>query len=232
MEQLQPLFDRKMECMLCKQSSTTKKIRSRFIKVQEYDTDFCPIYTEGSVNALYYNIFVCPHCGFSYSKDFSKYFAPGTKEMIIEKICSNWVPHSFSEERTIEDAIQTYKLASYSASLKKEKHITIAGIYMRISWLYRFKQDKEQEIRFMKLARHEYEESYSIGDYSGTQVSDIRILYLVGELSRRIGDQQIAIKYFSSVLEKQKSAIETSIIQMARDRWAEIKEEMAAVNDA
>ena len=68
----------------------------------------------------------------AYSKDFSKYFAPGTKEMIIEKICSNWVPHSFSEDRTIEDAIQTYKLASYSASLKKEKHITIAGIYMRI----------------------------------------------------------------------------------------------------
>ena len=35
----------------------------------------------------------------------------------------------------------------------------------------------------MKLARREYEESYSTGDYSGTQVSEIRILYLVGELS-------------------------------------------------
>ena len=226
MEEIQPLFDRSMECLLCKQTSTTKKIRSRFIKVAEYDTDFCPKYEEGSVNALYYNIFVCPHCGFAYSKDFSKYFAPGTKELIIEKICSNWVSHSFSEERTIDDAIQTYKLASYSATLKKEKHITIAGIYMRIAWLYRIKQDKEQEIRFMKLARHEYDESFSIGDYSGTQVSEIRILYLAGELSRRIGDNQKAMKYFSSVLEKQKSAVETSIIQMARDRWAEIKEEM------
>ena len=78
---------------------------------------------------------------------------------------------------------------------------------MRIAWLYRMKQDKEQqEIRFMKLARQEYEESYSTGDYSGTQVSEIRILYLVGELSRRIGDNQKAMKYFSSVLEKQKSA--------------------------
>ena len=196
MEEIQPLFDRNMECLVCKQSFTTKKIRSRFIKVAEYDTDFCPKYAEGSVNALYYNIYVCPHCGFAYSKDFSKYFAPGTKELIIEKICSNWVPHSFSEERTIDDAIQTYKLASYSATLKKEKHITLAGIYMRIAWLYRIKQDKEQEIRFMKLARHEYEESYSIGDYSGTQVSEIRILYLVGELSRRIGDNQTSYEIF------------------------------------
>lgn len=228
MEDVQPLFDRDMECILCQQSATTKKIRSRFIKVKEYDTDFCPIYADGSVNALYYNVYVCPHCGFAFSKDFSKYFGPGIKEEIINKLCSRWVPHTFSGERTIDEAIQTYKLASLSATLKKEKHITIAGIYMRVAWLYRLKQNKEQEIRFMKLARHEYEESYALGDYSGTQVSDIRILYLSGELSRRIGEIPAAIKYFSTVLEKQKSAVETSIIQMARDRWAEIKETMAA----
>lgn len=230
MEEIPPLFDRSVECLICKQTFTTQSIRSRFIKVKEYDTDFCPIYAEGSVNALLYNIYVCPHCGFAYSKDFSKYFAPGTKELIIEKICNHWVPHSFSEERSIDEAIQTYKLASLCATLKKEKHITLAGIYMRIAWLYRMKQDQNQEIRFMKLASQEYEESYSIGDYSGTQVSEIRILYLVGELARRVGDNQKAMKFFSSVLEKQKSTVETSIIQMARDRWTEIKEEAAAAN--
>ena len=30
--------------------------------------------------------------------------------------------------------------------------------------------------------------SYSNGDYSGTQMSETKILYLIGELSRRIGD--------------------------------------------
>ena len=228
--EVSPLFDSNIVCMFCKQSFITKKIRSRFIKVAEYDTDFCPKYREGSINALYYNIYVCPHCGFAYSQDFSKYFAPGTKELIVEKISSKWMPHSFSDERAITDAIQTYKLASYSATLKKEKHIIIAGLYMRIAWLYRKKQDTDQEIRFMKLARHEYEESYSIGDYNGTKISDIRILYLVGELSRRIGDNQKAMKFFSFVLEKQKSAVETSIIHMARDRWADMKEEIASTN--
>ncbi|MCT4479381.1 DUF2225 domain-containing protein [Peribacillus frigoritolerans] len=33
-----------------------------------------PRYVDSAVNALYYNIFVCPHCGFSYSEDFSRYF--------------------------------------------------------------------------------------------------------------------------------------------------------------
>ncbi|WP_336864059.1 DUF2225 domain-containing protein [Peribacillus frigoritolerans] len=31
---------------------------------------------DSAVNPLYYNIFVCPHCGFSYSEDFSRYFPP------------------------------------------------------------------------------------------------------------------------------------------------------------
>ncbi|MGE7905954.1 DUF2225 domain-containing protein [Peribacillus sp. NPDC094092] len=65
-----------MECLLCKQKSTTKKVRSRFVKVTKYDTDFHPIYADPTVNALYYNIFVCPHCGFSYSEDFSRYSPP------------------------------------------------------------------------------------------------------------------------------------------------------------
>ena len=201
MEEIQPIFDRNAWSVLfVNNPSQRKKFVPALLKWQNMIQIFVLNTQKDSVNALYYNIYVCPHCGFAYSKDFSKYFAPGTKEVIKEKICSNWVPHSFSEERTIDDAIQTYKLASYSATLKKEKHITLAGIYMRIAWLYRFKQDKEQEIRFMKLARHEYEESYSTGDYSGTQVSEIRILYLVGELSRRIGDNQQAMKYFSSFL--------------------------------
>ena len=119
--EVSPLFDGNIECIFCKESFTTKKVRSRFIKVTEYDTDFCPKYKEGSINAIYYNIYVCPYCGFSHSQDFSKYFAPGTKEQIVEKFCSKWVPHSFSGERTINAAIQTYKLASYSATVEKRK---------------------------------------------------------------------------------------------------------------
>ena len=35
------------------------------------------------------------------------------------------MPHSFSDERAITDAIQTYKLASYSATLKKKSILSL-----------------------------------------------------------------------------------------------------------
>lgn len=222
---IHPLYDKSMECLLCKQKSTTKKVRSRFVKVAKYDTDFCPIYVDSAVNALYYNIFVCPHCGFSYSEDFSRYFPPTAQEIIMEKVSSQWVPHHFSKERSIKDAINTYKLASYCGALKKEKHIILAGICLRIAWLYRFNKNKEQEERFLRFALKEYEASYSTGDFSGTQVSEARILYLAGDISRRIGNEMAAIKYFSLVFECQNNAREASIIEMARDRFQELKQQ-------
>ncbi|MBD8137027.1 DUF2225 domain-containing protein [Bacillus sp. CFBP 13597] len=134
------------------------------------------MHADSAVNSLYYNIFVCPHCGFSYSEDFSRYFPPTTMEIILEKVSSHWVPHHFSKERSIKDAINTYKLASYCGALKKEKHIVLAGICLRIAWLYRIKPNQGTRRKIFKFVLEEYEASYSTGDFSGTQVSEARIL--------------------------------------------------------
>ncbi|PLT34006.1 DUF2225 domain-containing protein [Bacillus sp. V5-8f] len=224
MEELQPAFDRNVQCLYCNHKFTTKKIRSRFIKVTNYDSDFRPNYANNQANALYYNISVCPSCGFSFSDDFTKYFAPGTRQLIQERVASKWIATDYSGERTADDAINAYKLAGYCATLKKEKHISIAGIFLRIAWLYREKGEHEQEQRFLKLARHEYMESYSTDDFKGTQVSEVRLLYLAGELSTRIGDIPAAMKYFSLVIEKQKQTVETKLIDMAKERWQEIRD--------
>lgn len=223
MEELQPLFGRNQECHLCKKSFVTMKCRSKFIKVDRYDTDFCPIYNEDSVNGLLYNIFVCPSCGYSFSSDFSGYFPPGTKDAITENITNKWVPFDFGNERSTKEAIRAYKLAAYTATLKKEKYVVIAGLYLRIAWLYR-SQGKALEQRFMELAFHNYYQSFSRDDYRGTQVSDVRILYLLGELARRIGNEETAVHYFSKVIESRKRTVETKLIEMAQERWKEIRE--------
>jgi len=223
MEELQPLFSRNLECHLCKEKFVTMKCRSKFIKVDHYDTDFCSIYKENSVNGLLYNIFVCPKCGYSFSSDFSTYFPSGTMEELISNICNKWVPYDFSGERSIKEAIRTYKLAAYSATLKKEKHVIIAGLYLRAAWLYRLQGAKQQEQRFMELAFHAYTESFSREDYRGTQISDVRIVYLLGELARRTGKEETAIRYFSKVIENRKRTVETKLIEMAQERWQEIR---------
>src|SRR5690606_10315450 len=135
---------------------TTTKIRSRFVRVTKHDSDFKPIYTDSSVNPILYNVSVCPNCGFAYTDEFSSYFAPGVKEEIAQKITSLWSGRSFGEERTIEEAIEAYKLAYVSANLKKEKSLTMAGITLRIAWLYDDIEDFVSGNRFRTVSRNLY----------------------------------------------------------------------------
>jgi uncharacterized protein len=221
---IEPIYDKKYECQHCKNVFISKKVRSRFIKITQYDTDFFPQYESDECNPILYHIQVCPACGYSFSDDFSKYFPPGSMEAIQTTITNRWVPHDYSSKRTIHQAIQTYKLAIYSGNLKKEKHIVLAGLYMRVAWLYRLLGNIEQEQRFMKLSVNEYEESYIVDDFRGTQMSEVKILYLIGELSTRINDIKKAVQYFSKVIEKQRQSVEPRIIEMARERWHEIRE--------
>jgi uncharacterized protein len=221
---IEPIYDKKIECLVCKTVFFSKKVRSRFVKVTKYDTDFSPVYESDEANPLLYHIHVCPSCGFSFSDDFSRYFPPGAIETIQKEVTCRWIPRNFSSKRTIQQALQTYKLAIYSGILKKEKHIVLAGIYMRIAWIYRSTGTAEQEQRFMKLSVHEYEESYIEDDFRGTQMSEVKLLYLIGELSTRIHDVTKAVQYFSKVIERQKQSVEPRIIEMARERWHEIRE--------
>jgi uncharacterized protein (DUF2225 family) len=224
MPPIEPIYDKKYECLFCKKPFLSKKVRSRFIKISELDTDFFPLYESEESNPLYYHIQVCPSCGFSFSDDFSKSFPPGAETAIKTEVVSRWIPHDFSGKRSIHQAIQTYKLAIYCGTLKKEKHIILAGIYMRLGWLYRILKVQDQEQRFMRLAVKEYDDSLYNGDYIGTQVSEVKLLYLIGELSRRLNDRQKAVQSFSKVIEKQRKSVEPKIIEMARERWREMRE--------
>lgn len=224
MNTIEPTFDKKFDCPICKKPFLSKKVRSRFVKITKFDTDFLPIYESNEANPIYYHVQVCPSCGYSFSEEFSKFFPPGSLETIQKEVTQKWVPHDFGGIRTNKDAIQTYKLAVFCGLLKKEKHIVLAGLYLRIAWLCRENKDELQEQRFLKLSLKEYEDSYVADDFRGTQVSEMKLLYLIGELSRRLNDLTKAVQYFSKVIEKQKQSVEPRIIEMAKERWHEIKE--------
>ena len=221
---ISPFYDKKIDCINCKEKFTSTKIRSRFIRIAEHESDFRTLYKQPEINPIYYTVTVCPHCGFSFTDEFSPYFAPSTKDIIHEQITAKWTGRSFGNIRTPDEAIETYKLAFLSASLKKENALTKAGLVLRIAWLYREINNAEHEQRFLTIARDLYTESYSEGDYKGTQMSETRVLYLMAELSWRIGDREEAVRSFSRVIEGQRLSNEPHIIQMAKERWQDIRE--------
>lgn len=223
--EISPYYEKKIDCLHCKKSFPSLKVRTKMIKIDHTESDFQPIYAENQVNALFYNVFVCEYCGFSFTEDFNKYFAPGVKEQIDAKISNNWIPHNFKGERTVFDAIQAYKLALLCATIKKEKYVITSGLALRLGWLYRSLKNSGQEQRFLKLARDHYMESFSTEDYANTQMSTVRIMYMIAELSRRIGDYENATRFFSRVIENQRVGGEAKLVDMAKEQWELVREE-------
>ena len=50
-------------------------------------------------------------------------------------------------------------------------------------------------------------------------------MYMIAELSRRIGDMENATRFFSKVIESQRTGGEGQLVEMAKDRWNEIRDQ-------
>ncbi|WP_458412025.1 DUF2225 domain-containing protein [Schinkia sp. CFF1] len=221
-----PLYDKKETCPNCRTSFTTKKIRTRFIKLDHTDTDFCPYYQDEQISPLLYFVKVCPSCGYSFTDQFATYFPDGTKEAIQKSVSAKWVPQELGNERSNLQAIQTYKLAFYCATLKKEKPIIIANLLLRLTWLYRKAKNKSEENRFMELALEFLNQAYMEANYGNTDMTEVRVLYLIGELNRRLGHYSQAITHFSKVVDKQNTTMERKLVDMARAQWYATRDAM------
>jgi uncharacterized protein (DUF2225 family) len=221
------LYDKNCACLHCGTTFTSKRVRSGSQPFVKRDTDFCTYFKNQRLNPILYTVYVCPACGFAFTDQFDPVMPPLVKKQIREKLASKWTSKNYGIIRTMEEAMATYKLAIYSAGLKGEAHSVKAGLYLRLAWLHRFKGNAAEERRFLNVAVEEYERSYIHSDYikADKEMSEARILYLIGELMRRVERYDQAIRYFAKVAELKDRTIETGIINMARDQWSLAREE-------
>jgi len=231
MQQLEPFYEKKLTCIFCDKPFTSLRVRSRFSIPYQVDSDFCPHYREGNYDPHLYFVNVCPECGFSFSEEFSKQFPKGTKEIIRDQITGHWTKRNFGQVRDIQHALESYKLAILAGSLKKEKNAVLAGLCLRLAWLYRSENNSEQEKRFMGMALNAYEESFVLSDFVGTSMSELKVLFMIGELSRRMGEYQKAVSYFSKVIQHKGAKNEQKMVNMAREQWRVTVEEKRQIGE-
>jgi uncharacterized protein (DUF2225 family) len=219
---VEPLFTIKVTCLFCEVEFTTSRVRPSFKKSIKTDTDFGIHYKE--INPEYYVVRVCPFCGLATTENFSDKMNKDQKRAFEEKVKDNWSMKDYSGARNWDEAMQTYKLALVCAQIKDEKDRIVAGILHHIAWLYREKEDTEQENRFLRFALNAY-----IGVYEteGESVNNAKLMYLIGELYRRLGEFNEAVKWFAKVV-NDKRIMDASMIKAARDQWTTTREDMIA----
>ncbi len=226
-DKVSALYDKSCTCRHCQKSFTTKRVKSGSLTIAHRDHDFYTRFKEQSLNPILYTVNVCPACGFAFTDQFKEKLAPWEKQIVDEQISTKWTPKDFGSIRQAPEAIVTYKLAIYAAEMTDQPHSVKAGLYLRLAWLYRSLERFAEEFRFIGMAVDEYELSYIHSDYARADkdMSEVRLLYLIGELYRRLQKFDLAINYFGKALAFRNTTIESGIIRMAQDQWQLAREE-------
>lgn len=213
------IYSRKLTCPVCRNKFTSMKVKESKLRIEETDTDLFIKY-KGDDHPLKYSAVVCPECGYSSLEQNFDYINTKRQTLIKEKITPKWVKKDYTQNRTLKESIDCFKLSLYCAEVMGFKKVELAGICLKIAWLYRLKKDKT-EVRFLEISRRLYEQSYTEED---SEMDEITLLYLIGELSRRVGDMKNAITWLGRVISNPYIKNNPQIEKLARMQWEDIKE--------
>lgn len=216
------LYSKKVTCPICGKEFSSMKAKVNSCKVEKKDEDFCTHYVD--LNPLYYDIFVCPFCAYSASEN--SFGAINEKDVNLLKTAfsGRTVGRSFCTERDLNGAIAVYKLAIHTAELRNAKSSILAGLCLKLAWLYRFAGDKQEEV-FLKYAQQNYLEAFDKEELPIGNLNEISMLYLLGELSRRLGKFNDAIAWFGKAVASPERNANPKIERLAREQWILAKEQ-------
>jgi uncharacterized protein (DUF2225 family) len=220
---VEPLYEISVTCTYCTNTFKSKKVRPSFKKASKTDSDFCLHYKD--VNPDYYVVRICPFCGYAHTENFSDKWTPGERAVFHEKVAQNWSMRDYCKERTWEDSLQCFKLALLSAQIKNEKSRVVAGLLHHLAWLYRIKGDWEQEERFLSFALDAY---VNVFETEGMDLNNAKLMYLMGELNRRLKRFPDAVKWFSRIINDRK-IMDAGMIRASREQWVTTREDMLAM---
>jgi uncharacterized protein len=217
---MEPLYQIKVVCACCDSTFNTSRVRPSLKKAVRSDADFCSYYKE--LNPDYYIVRVCPNCGYASTENFNERLSDKQRKMYYEKIGDHWNERDYSGERDGKEALACFKLSLLCAQVVGEKDRVIAGLLHHIAWIYRYEGNSEQEKRFLAFALEAY---VNVFQNERGAVNSARLLYLIGELNRRLGNYYEAVRWFGKVIFDRKIE-DATMIRASREQWQKVREDM------
>lgn len=107
------------------------------------------------------------------------------------------------------------------ATIGEHKRV-VAGLLHHIAWLFRYRGMAAEEQRYLRFALEAY---ISVYEYEWQGQNDARLMYMIGELHRRLGEYNEAGKYFTRIIQD-KRIMDAAMIRAAREQWQQMREEM------
>lgn len=209
---LNHLFDKQIICPVCNSHFKAKTVKSKSPRVISKDSDFFIRYSV--VNPYFYDVLICNSCGYAAMRsDFEK-LKSHKKELVLSNVTPKWKPREYPHILDEKLAIERYKLALLNAMLIDLPNSTKGMISLKIAWLNRLLDNNIQETLFLKQALEGFNTAYMTEIFPIYGLQRDSLMYLLGELNRRLGNNQDALQWYSKTIVNTNSSYK--IKEMAR----------------
>ncbi|GMQ65099.1 DUF2225 domain-containing protein [Vallitalea maricola] len=208
------LYDRKVLCPVCGEKFITRTVRAGKAKLLSIDTDLRPKYD--IITPYMYDVILCNCCGYAALSKFFKKITGTQADWIKKQISNTYRGREYPDEYTYEVAIERYKLALLNAVVKKVKASEKAYICLKIAWLYRcyseellqnenpshelIEENHKYEMIFIEKAYEGFINTYENEDFPVCGMQEMTVMYLIGDLARKLGKLDESTKWVSKVI--------------------------------
>jgi len=213
-------FKKEYTCPLCRSGFGTLKPRQKYVIAERSDEDFCMYYK--TVNPLYYEINVCPRCGYTFNASTYGPVKTDLKDTLLNNLADQWNSSNYGGLRSLEDALETFSLAIECQRLRGAQDSAIGKLYLKRGWLYRYMNQKDKEISDLDKALYYLSKSYD-NVSSEDPKEEMNLMFLLGQLHFILGDATGAVNWFARITQHPQKGTYPYLVNRARDKWQDIR---------
>lgn len=214
------IYKKTVDCPVCGSKVEVLLVKSSSLRTKGRDSDFYVEYEP--INPYFYDVWLCNICGYASMKSDFEEVKSFQIEKIKNEITTKWHIKKYGNIYSAEEAIVRHKLALLNYVVVGAKESKKAMACLKIAWLYRTIKDEENEVLYIKKALEIFKEAYSVEDFPICGMDRFTTMYLIGELHRRAGNYDDALKQFSYVMTSKEA--KKKIKEMAYDQKELIRE--------
>lgn len=194
---LKHTYDKEVICPICENNFNVKVVKVNSPRITSKDSDFFIRYSV--INPYFYDVWICNDCGYSSMKADFPNIKSFQKDLLLKGITPKWSPKDHPDTLTLDYAIERYKLSLITSIVTEKSNSTKAMILLKIAWMYRLKEDEENECFFLEQANSAFIDAYNLEKFPIYNMQRDSISYLIGELHRRTNNSQEALIWYSKL---------------------------------
>jgi uncharacterized protein len=221
------VYTKTVDCPACGCQFVALMPQVRKAKPGERSSDFHQLYRT-PFNPADYEVWVCPNDLYAaFPSDFGE-LRPAHAERVVgvvAQVVSDWGGQrvDFNTDRTLALREKSLLLARALYQLRQAPVLRQAAVLHRLAWCARERGDLQRERQWLGQALAAYTVAYHQTDL-GTPKEELRILYLCGELSARLGDTATALTWFAQALRHPALRDNPSWERLLRERWTSLRQ--------